>query len=113
MTIGFTYRRLLIGSALMVALTACTAANDAADAVARDRAKMVVNGVVEDRFPGVQAAPVTDCIIDAASAGEILSIASASVTGVTEDTARDVIEIAQRPDAIECIARNSISLLGG
>ncbi|QIE47609.1 succinate dehydrogenase [Pseudohalocynthiibacter aestuariivivens] len=99
----------------MVALTlsGCTAANEAADTLAQDRAKRVVNGVVQQRFPGVNAAPVTDCIIDAASAGEIISIAGASVTGVTEETARDVLEIAQRPEAIECIAQNSIALLGG
>ena len=93
-------------------LTGCAAANDAADAVARDRAKSVVNGVVADRFPGVNAAPITDCIIDAASAGEIISIASASVTGVNESTVNTVLEIAQRPEAVTCITENSIKLLG-
>lgn len=97
---------------LLALLTACTAANDAADAVARDRAKAVVNGVVQDKFPGLKAAPITDCIIDAASAGEIISIASASVTGITESTAETVLEIARRPEAVTCIAENSIKLLG-
>ncbi|MEC3859848.1 succinate dehydrogenase [Mesobacterium sp. TK19101] len=95
----------------LCALTACTAANDAADALARDRAKTVVNGVVADRFPGVNAAPVTDCIIDNASASEILSVASASVTGVTEDTVETVVTIAQRPDTVSCIAGNGLALL--
>ncbi len=94
-------------------LTGCTAANDAADAVARDRAKSVVNGVVANRFPGVNAAPVTDCIIDAASAGEIIQIAGASVTGVTQSTVEQVVDIASRPDAVQCIAENSLTLLGG
>ncbi|MCZ4354225.1 succinate dehydrogenase [Roseovarius aestuarii] len=98
--------------AMTLTLTACSAANDAADTLARDRAKSVVNGVVTDRFPGVNAAPVTDCIIDAASAGEIISIAGASVTGVTPSVAEDVLTIAQRPEAVKCIAQNSISLLG-
>ncbi|WP_299845724.1 succinate dehydrogenase [uncultured Roseovarius sp.] len=93
-------------------LTACTAVNEAADVVARDRAKSVVNGIVANRFPGVNAAPITDCIIDAASAGEIISIASASATGVTESTVNKVVEIAQRPEAVNCIAENSITLLG-
>lgn len=96
----------------LAALTACTAANDAADAVARDRAKSVVNGVVSQKLPGVNVAPVTDCIIDAASAGEIIKIAGASVTGVTQSTVDQVLEIAQRPDAVKCIAQNSITLLG-
>lgn len=100
----------LVLSALL--LGGCTAANDAADVVARDRAKTVVNGIVSSRFPGVNAAPITDCVIDAASAGEIISIASASVTGVTQSTVDQVIEIAQRPEAVNCIAENSITLLG-
>ena len=98
---------------LPILLSACTAANDAADALARDRAKAVVNGVVEQKLPGVNAAPVTDCIIDAASAGEIVSIAGASVTGVTASTVEKVLEIARRPEAVQCIAENSLTLLGG
>jgi len=94
-------------------LGGCAAANDAADAVARDRAKTVVNGVVEERFSGLDARPVTDCIIDAASAGEIIEIAGASVTGVTESTVEQVVEIAARPEAVNCIADNSLTLLGG
>ena len=93
-------------------LAGCEAANDVADTFARDQAKTVVNGVVEERLPGVNAAPVTDCIIDAASAGEILTIARASVTEVTDNTVQLVLEIAQRPDAVQCIAENSLTLLG-
>lgn len=105
--------RVLAILALSAALLGgCTAANDAADAVARDRAKTVVNGIVSNRFPGVNAAPITDCIIDAASAGEIISIASATATGVTQSTVNKVLEIAQRPEAVNCIAENSITLLG-
>ena len=103
----------LIAITALMALTACDAANEAADDLARAQAKSVVNGVVQDRFPGVNAAPVTDCIIDAASASEILSIAGASVTGVTDKTASLVVEIAQRPQAVTCIAENSLTLLGG
>ncbi|MEX0368245.1 MAG: succinate dehydrogenase [Ruegeria sp.] len=94
-------------------LAGCTAANDAADVIARERAKSVVNGVVADRFPGLNAAPITDCIIDAASAGEIVQIAGASVTGVTQSTVQQVVEISSRPEAVQCIAENSIALLGG
>ena len=94
-------------------LSGCAAANDAADAVARDRAKTVVNGVVEQRFPGLNARPVTDCIIDAASAGEIIEIAGASVTGVTQSTVEQVVEIAARPETVNCIADNSLTLLAG
>ncbi|MEL7254041.1 MAG: succinate dehydrogenase [Pseudomonadota bacterium] len=102
-----------IGAAVAAPLLVmgCGAAQDAADTVARDRAKLVVNGVVDQRFPGVNAAPVTDCIIDAASAGEIIQLGSASVTGVTQSTVEQVVEIAAREESVRCIAQNSSSLL--
>ena len=100
------------GSIIAISLlAACDAATKTTDAIARDQAKSVVNSVVTDRFPGVNAAPVTDCIIDAASAGEIVSIASASVTGVTEKTIEQVLNIARRQDAVNCVAENSLILL--
>jgi len=103
------------GLSIILVLTAagCSAVNDAADTIARDRAKDVVNTVVQRNLPGVKVAPVTDCIIDAASAGEILTIAGDSVTGVSPATVDLVLKIAQRPDSVECIASNSITLLGG
>lgn len=106
------FRNALVCLAI-IALSACEVSNQVADGLARDRAKGVVNGVVETRFPGVNAAPVTDCIIDQASASEIISIAGASVTGVTQSTVEQVVEIARRPEAVQCIAQNSLTLLGG
>jgi predicted ThiF/HesA family dinucleotide-utilizing enzyme len=103
----------LLGCAGVLALGACEATNQVADTLARERAKAVVNSVVTQRFPGVNPAPVTDCIIDAASAREIIQIAGASVSGVTPETAQQVITIAQRPEAVQCIARNSLTLWGG
>jgi hypothetical protein len=94
-------------------LAGCEAGNQTADNFARERAKSVVNGVVAQKYPRVNAAPVTDCIIDAASAGEILKLAGASVTGVTQSTVNQVLEIAQRRDSVTCIAENGIALWGG
>jgi len=98
---------------VLVTLSGCQATNQMADDFARERAKGVVNAVVADRFPGVNAAPVTDCIIDAASAREIVRIAGASVTGVTPEVAQEIVGIAQRPEAVQCIAAKSLTLLGG
>lgn len=98
-----------VGAALT--MMGCGAAQDAADAVARDRAKVVVNSMVMERFPGVDPAPVTDCIIDAASAGEIVQLGSASVTGVTENTVETMLEISTRPESVSCLARNSTTFL--
>ncbi|MFD0859681.1 succinate dehydrogenase [Roseovarius aquimarinus] len=94
------------------ALAACTAANDAADAVARGQAKNVVNTYVATRYPGLNAAPITDCIIDAADAREILQIASGAVTGLDAATAEQIGQIARRPEALQCIAQSSLTLVG-
>ena len=94
----------------LAVLAGCEVAQQTADEIARDRAKSAVNGVVADRFPGVNAAPVTDCIIDNASAQEILILARASVTGIDEQAGQLVTDIAQRPDSIRCLAQNAFSL---
>lgn len=99
---------LIIGA---LALAGCDVANEAADAVARDQAKKVVNDVVAEQFPGVNAAPVTDCVIDNASASEILNIATAAVTGVTASTVEEVIAITKRPETVKCLAGDALSIL--
>ena len=97
---------------LTIALTlgACVQVNDAADTVARNTAKGVVNGVVAQKFPGVNAAPVTDCVIDNASRFEIFDIAKAGATGVTPATVETVTTIASRPETVQCISKNGLGL---
>ncbi|MFC5737675.1 hypothetical protein DFO80_10643 [Rhodobacter sp. 140A] len=92
------------------ALSACTM-GQSAEEVARAQAKSVVNGVVAQKMPGVNAAPVTDCIIDNASMGEVYSIAKGAVVGVSADTVSTVMTIAQRPATMSCIARNGLGVL--
>ena len=102
--------RVLIALSVAVSLGACVQANDAADTVARNTAKGVVNGVVAQRFPGVNAAPLTDCVIDNASRGEIFDIAKAGATGVTPSTVETVTTIASRPETVQCISKNGLGL---
>lgn len=100
-------------SLFMLVLSACSAANSAADAFARDAAKSVVNEYVEDTFPGLRVAPITDCIIDNASSSEILTIARASALGTRDRQTLDLIaDIAGRRGTVECIAQNSLRLFG-
>lgn len=99
----------LIGT--LAVLVGCDVANEAANIVARDQAKSVVNDVVADKFPGVNVAPITDCVIDNASASEILTIASAAVTGVTTSTADVVIDITKRPETVQCLAGDALAIL--
>ncbi len=96
---------------IAVALNACTELATQGDAVARDSAKTVVNGVVEARFPGVNAAPITDCIIDNATTAELLQIAQAAALGTSTETTSLIVDISQRPETFSCIAEQA--LVGG
>lgn len=96
----------------LVALSACAAVSDTADTMARNQAKTVVNGYVDTRFPGVNAAPITDCIIDAADAREIIQLASGAITGLDAALVEQISQIARRPEALQCIAQNGLTLLG-
>ena len=80
------------------------------DALARTAAKGVVNNVVASKFPGVDATPVTDCIIDNATGAEILTIAEAAVVGTTQATTDLVVGIAQRPETVRCTASNMLGV---
>lgn len=82
------------------------------DAIARTAAKGVVNGVVSSRFPGVNAAPYTDCIIDNASAAEILQIGASAATGTNEATTQLVVDVAQRPETLKCMANDQLGAFG-
>ncbi len=84
----------------------------AGDTLARDAAKGVVNGVVQTRFPGVNAAPYTDCIIDNATGSEILQIAEAAIVGTTQATTELVTQIAARPETVRCALNKSLGVPG-
>lgn len=98
---------------LAVALSGCLdTVGPAGDDIARVAAKGVVNTVVQSRFPGVNAAPYTDCIIDNASSSEILQIATAAATGADQATSNMVVDIAARPDTVRCFAGSQFGGLG-
>ena len=98
-------------SVICMALSGCmTDLGSTGDGLARSAAKGVVNGVVESKLPGVDATPVTDCIIDNASGSEILTIAEAAVVGTTPATTNLVMEIAGRPDTQRCAASNLLGI---
>ena len=92
-------------------LTACSL-GQSGENIARAQAKATVNGIVAQRFPGVNAAPVTDCVIDNASMSEIYGLSRAAVTGVTPEAVSTVMTIAQRPAAMRCISANVQGMMG-
>lgn len=95
-----------------LALAACDLAQGPAEAVARQQAKNVINGVVSTNFPGVNARPVTNCIVDNATLDEVLAIARAAVVGVDAQTTQTILDVASRPETVTCIAANGLDLLG-
>ena len=96
---------------LVLGLSACTA--EMQDELARDAARTAVRPVLEERLPGVPVEPAVDCVIDNATAGEILSLAADAVTGPTANTVEIVSDILARPDTIECLAVEGLPVLLG
>jgi hypothetical protein len=93
-------------------LSACTAEQQ--DEIARDAAKNAVRPVLEERLPGVPVEPATDCVIDNATAKEILSLAADAVTGPTANTVEIVSDILVRQGTLTCLATEGLPpLLAG
>ena len=99
-------RFLMLLAAALVAACAQTQ-----DEIARDAAKQAVRPVLAERFPGVPLEPATDCVIDNASAREILILAADAVTGPTASTVEIVLGIVQRPATIQCLAEDGLPVL--
>ncbi len=91
---------MVLGLAL---LSACSGSEPMVQQTARNAAKSVVTNVIAQRFPGVNAAPFTDCIIDNATDQEILNIATGALTGPDEATVQIIVNIASRPATVQCI----------
>lgn len=96
---------------LLIPLLALVACGDdgLADQLARAQAKETIRPVLAQRFPGVPLEPATDCVIDNASAAEIVRLARAGVTGLGPEETSLVIEIATRPDTIQCLLEDGLA----
>ena len=96
--------------ALPLVLAAC--ATQASDEIARAAARRAVDQVLVTRFPGVPVAPVTDCVIDNASASEIVAVAADSATGTpSATTVRVVTDVLARPETLTCLGTNALPIL--
>ena len=97
-------KRMLIP--LVLALAACS--SEQRDGLAQDAARTAVKPVLAAKFPGVPLEPATDCIINNATSKELLSLAADAVTGPTASTVEIVTNIAQRPEALTCLATEGL-----
>ena len=96
----------------VVLLGACTVEQQ--DEIARDAAKNAVRPVLQERLPGVPVEPATDCVIENATAKEILSLAADAVTGPTANTVEIVSDILVRQGTLTCLATEGLPpLLAG
>lgn len=94
---------------LLLPLAACA---ELQDEVAREAARSAVRPVLQDNFPGVPLEPATDCIIDNATAGEILSLAADAAQGAPDaGTIETVLTIGTRPETITCLATEGLPIL--
>lgn len=77
----------------------------------RDAARRVVTPILQDRFPGLPAAQLAECVIDNATTYELLEIVEGATVGAGADTYAVVIGIAQRPEVLRCAAINVLPAL--
>jgi len=99
-------------AALGLAVAACTPADQ--DLVARETAKATLTPMVQSRLPGIPVTNAVNCAIDNASAPEIVTLASATLTGVTPATEQTATTVLTRPATLDCIARDGLNtILGG
>ncbi|SEK49309.1 hypothetical protein [Pacificibacter marinus] len=96
-----------------VLLSGCLAPEAAVQQTARSAAKGVINTVISQKLPGVNAEPYVDCIVDQATTDELITLAKAAVTGIDNSTVNIVITIASQPETISCIAQNGLGVVLG
>ncbi len=93
--------KLTAGILALGLLSACD--SEIGTEVSRAAARSVVNDVIQDRFPGLPVAPITDCVIDNASGSEIVTIASSVGSAISDRTIGLIVDIARRPATLACI----------
>ena len=104
---------LLLSAGLM--LTACGGlVQDTADELARAQARSAIDAEMDHLFPGVDVSPLTDCVIDNASAQEIVTIAGGVALGDGGLASETIGVILRRPETAACAAEAyAADILGG
>lgn len=93
----------------LIALSGCA---EVQNEIAREAARNAVRPVLAERLPGVPLEPATDCIINNATAGEILSLAGDAAQGAPDaGTVDTVLAIGTRTETITCLATEGLPAL--
>lgn len=98
----------LIASVVLTGLVAgCTTTgigmpSAMSDEAARAAARSVVTPIVSQQAPGPIGVAMSDCIINNASAAELLALARAASSGVNADTVNLTSQILARPETVSC-----------
>ena len=96
----------------LLAILPLAACAEVQDEIAREAARSAVRPALAERLPGVPLEPATDCIIDNATAGEILSLAADAARGQPDaGTVDTVLAIGTRPETITCLATEGLPVL--
>lgn len=74
------------------------------DAASREVARNTINSEIQKRYPGLNVAPISDCVVNNASTDELLSIAKTAAGGGTS-AATTVAGIVSRPATGQCITK--------
>ncbi len=98
-----------VAALIGLALLAGCGEDGLADQIARDQARNAVNPVLAKRFPGVPLEPASNCVINNASASEIIQLAKAGATTVAQTDVELIVQIATRPETIECLLEDGIA----
>ncbi|HBQ36404.1 MAG TPA: hypothetical protein DD729_06145 [Rhodobacteraceae bacterium] len=101
-------RLILIAVISVFGLSACVTDNIVQD-TSRKAAKSVITPIIEEKFPGRNAAVYSECVIDNATTNEIFSLAKAAVTGPDADAVTTVVGIVARRGTIECILKAELA----
>lgn len=73
------------------------------DAVSREVARNAINAEISKRYPGINVAPYTNCVVNNASSDELIGIAQAA-RGNSVDLSQRITTIVTRPTTTQCIA---------
>ncbi|MDZ4309744.1 MAG: hypothetical protein U1A24_04185 [Cypionkella sp.] len=104
--------RLLAGLAGLMLLAACDP-QVVADKAMRRTAETVVRPVLAQELPGNVAEAATQCVLDAAGTDEIRALARDVGVEAGTLTVQNIRNLATRPTAAACFARNGVPPLRG